>query len=72
MVEPRKANDVRRIIRRAKTKTTEANLREHDRLLGERMERDPSLDLNAAERNAKTARGRRLKLLGKRLLKATR
>lgn len=71
MAEPRKIKDVRRIIGRARTRTIEADLREYDRLLGERMDRDPSLDLNAAERNAKMARERRLKLLGKRLLKAT-
>jgi hypothetical protein len=72
MAEPRKAKDIRRIIRRAKTKTIEADLREYDRLLGERMDHDPSLDMNAAQRNAKAARERRLRLLGKRLLKATR
>jgi len=72
MAEPRKAKDVRRIIRRAKTKEIEADLREFDRLIGERMDHDPSLDVNAAQRNAKTARERRLRLLGKRLLKATR
>ena len=72
MAEPRKAKNIRRIITRAKTKTIEANLREFDKLLGERMDHDPSLDLNAAQRSAKTARERRLRLLGKRLLKATR
>jgi len=72
MAEPRKAKNIRRIITRAKTKTIEANLREFDKLLGERMDHDPSLDVNAAQRNAKTARERRLRLLGKRLLKATR
>jgi hypothetical protein len=72
MAEPRKAKDIRRIIRRAKTETVEADLREFDRLLGERSDNDPSLELNAAQRKAKTARERRLRVLGQRLLKATR
>jgi hypothetical protein len=72
MVEPRKAKDVRRIVRRAKTKEIEADLREFDRLIGERMDHDPSLDVDAVRRSAKKARERRLKVLGKRLLEATR
>jgi hypothetical protein len=72
MVEPRKPKDIRRLLRRAKTKTVEADLKEYDRLLGERIDYDPSVELNAAQRKAKAARGRRLRLLGQRLLKATR
>jgi hypothetical protein len=69
MAEPRNAKDIRRIIKRAKTKTIDADLREFNRLLGERMDHDPSLD--AAQRSAKTARERRLRSLGQKLLKAT-
>ena len=72
MAEPREAKKDRRIIRRAKTKKIEADLREFDRLIGERMDHDPSLDVSAAQRSAKRARERRLKVLGKRLLNATR
>ncbi|KGT76056.1 hypothetical protein MA20_29915 [Bradyrhizobium japonicum] len=72
MAEPRKAKKVRRIIRRAKTKKIKADLREFDRLIGERMDQDPSVDVSAAQRKAKMARERRLKLLGRRLLNATR
>jgi hypothetical protein len=72
MAEPRKDKDVRRIIRRAKTETVEADLREYDRLIGEEIDYDPSIKLNADQRKAKTARERRIRLLGERLLKAMR
>jgi hypothetical protein len=72
MVEPRTAKNVRRIITRARTKTIEADLREFNRLIVERMDHDPSLDVNAGQRTAKKARERRLKVLGKRLHEATR
>jgi hypothetical protein len=72
MVEPRKLKDVRRIIRQAKTKTAEADLREYDGLLAERIDYDPSVEPTAAQRKAKTARERRLRLLGRRLLETSR
>lgn len=71
-MEPRKAQDIRRIIGRAKSKTAESDLREYDRLLGEGADVDCALNPSAAQRKAKAARERRLKLLGKRLLGTTR
>jgi hypothetical protein len=72
MVEPRKSKDIQRIIRRAKTKAAEADLREYDRLLGERIDYDPTVEPNDVQRKARAARERRLRLLGRRLLKASR
>jgi hypothetical protein len=68
MVEPRKPNDIQRIIKQAKSETGEADLREYDRLLAERINYDPSLETTGSQQKAKLMRERRLRWLERRLL----
>jgi hypothetical protein len=75
MVEPLRPKDIQRIVRQARTRTRsaeadlQADLEEHDRLLTEEIDRDPSIELSPEEKKAKRARGRRMKLLARRLFK---
>jgi hypothetical protein len=72
MVQPRKPRHAKRIIRQAKHESASADLKEYDQLLAERMDRDPSIELSAAEKKQKSARERRLNVLGRRLFKGAR
>jgi hypothetical protein len=72
MVEPLKRKDIERIIRRAKSKSAEADLAEYDKLLTEEIECDPSIELTDAERKEKSKRERRLRVLDRRLVKGSR
>ena len=71
MVEPRKLKDRQQIIRRANYASAEADLEEFDQLLSQESFDDPSAKLSHAQKKAKSARQRRLKLLNRRLLKHT-
>jgi hypothetical protein len=72
MVQPRDPRDFQRIVKAAKSKTAEADLREYDRLLAARIEHDPSVEPTNAQRKANAARERRLKVLAQRLSKGSR
>lgn len=72
MVEPRKPKDIKRIVSRAKGKSTEAGLAEYDSLLSARFARDPSVPLSAEEKRKKLSDERRLRSLGRRLFRTSR
>ena len=67
MVEPRRPSDFERIVRRAKTDTAEADLREYDKLLSGEADCDPGIELSSCERKEKLKRQRRLRVLADRL-----
>jgi len=67
MVEPRKPKEIARIIKRAKTRSAAADLKEYDKLLTEDVDCDPSVELSLPERQEKSRRQRRLKALARRL-----
>jgi hypothetical protein len=69
MVEPLRPKEIRRIVRQARTKSADADLEEYDRLLTEEIDCDPSIELSPDERKEKLTRGRRMKLLARRLFK---
>lgn len=66
MVEPRKPEEVRRILRDA----SQEELDEYDRLLSQRFERDPSLVETAEQRADAAERERRLVTLGRKIFGA--
>jgi hypothetical protein len=67
MVQPRRPSDFRRIVRRVKTATAAAELKEYDKLLRGEADCDPGMELTSCERKEKSKRQRRLRFLGNRL-----
>jgi len=72
MVEPRKPKEIERIIKRAGTQSAAADLEEYDKLLTEDVDCDPSIELSLTERQEKSRRQRRLRVLARRLFKNAR
>ena len=71
-MEPRKREDIKRIIRRARNASAEADLKEFDQLLSEENFLDPSVKLTAAQKRESAARKQRLEFLNRRLLNKAR
>ena len=66
-MEPRKRKDIERIIKRANYPSAAADLEEFDSLLSQETCLDPSLKPTTLQKRQKTARGRRLRVLSRRL-----
>lgn len=63
MVEPRKPRETKEILKRA----SPDELREYDRLLSERFEQDPSLELTTEQRAVDARRQQRIAELALRI-----
>jgi hypothetical protein len=68
-MQPRKREDIERIIKEAGYPSAAADLEEFDSLLAEEASVDPSIELSPDQKERKAARERRLKFLGQKLFK---
>ena len=68
-MEPRKREDIERIVKQAGYPSAAADLKEFNSLLAEEASVDPSIELSPEQKEQKDARQRRLKFLGQKLFK---